>query len=100
MINPLIFAEFSLGYRDDEAVRTVLHPALFDYEPLPFEVAVPAGRAFLAYRRGGGEKRSPLPDFYIGAHALVRGHQLLTRDSPRYRVHFPHIAIVSPETHP
>ncbi|HDZ75198.1 MAG TPA: type II toxin-antitoxin system VapC family toxin [Aurantimonas coralicida] len=100
VINPLIFAEFSVGYRSEADVRAVLEPALFDYDRLPWNAAHPAGKAFLAYRRDGGEKRSPLPDFYIGAHALVRGHRLLTRDASRYRSYFPDLEIISPETHP
>ena len=72
----------------------------FMREDLPWEAAFSAGRAFLAYRRSGGAKRSPLPDFYIGAHAEVRGYDLLTRDLARYRQAFPALRIVSPETHP
>lgn len=55
-----------------------------------------AGRAFLGYRRRGGQRRSPLPDFYIGAHAAVRGYRLLTRDVARYRAYFPTVELVAP----
>lgn len=53
-------------------------------------------KAFLAYRRRGGARRSPLPDFYIGAHAAIRGYRLLTRDAARYRTYFPTLAIIAP----
>jgi predicted nucleic acid-binding protein len=56
-----------------------------------------AGKAFLAYRRRGARKRSPLPDSYIGAHAAVRGYRLLTRDAARYRTYFPTVTLVAPE---
>lgn len=54
-----------------------------------------AGKAYLRYRRSG-DKRSPMPDFYIGAHAAVAGYRLLTRDARRYRTYFPALDIVAP----
>jgi predicted nucleic acid-binding protein len=69
----------------------------FQREALPDEAGFLAGKAFLAYRRRGGQKRAPLPDFYIGAHSAVRGYQLLTRDATRYRTYFPTITLIAPE---
>jgi hypothetical protein len=77
-----------------------LGPERYRREDLPWDAAFNAGRAFLAYRRSGGQKRSPLPDLYIGAHAEVKGYNLLTRDYARYRQAFPALKIISPETHP
>lgn len=99
-INPLIVAEFSVGFGHEDEVLELLPENSFDREALPLKAAFLAGRAFLAYRRRGGDKRSPLPDFYIGAHALVAGHRLLTRDPGRYRAYFPDLQIITPETHP
>lgn len=99
-INPLIVAEFSVGFETPDEVFELLDPTHFDHEPLPYGAAFHAGRAFLSYRRAGGDKRSPMPDFYIGAHALVAGHRLLTRDASRYRAYFPDLNIICPETHP
>ena len=68
-------------------------------EPLPYSAGFVAGKAFLAflaYRRRGGVRRTPLPDFYIGAHAAVAGHRVLTRDAARYRTYFPVLAVDSP----
>lgn len=65
--------------------------------PLPWPSAFLAGRAFTDYRRRGGAKRSPLPDFFIGAHAAVEGLRLLTRDPARYRTYFPTIDLITPE---
>lgn len=65
-------------------------------EPLPYVAGFAAGKAFVRYRRGGGDKRSPTPDFYIGAHAAVAGYRLLTRDVRRYRTYFPAIDIIAP----
>jgi hypothetical protein len=64
--------------------------------PLPYAAAFPAGRAFLRYRRGGGQRLSPLPDFYIGAHAKVEQLRVLTRDAQRYRTYFPEIDLDAP----
>ncbi|MFD1328205.1 type II toxin-antitoxin system VapC family toxin [Mycoplana ramosa] len=100
LINPLIYAEMAAGFATVAALDAALSPTSFLREDLPWEAAHAAGHAFLQYKRGGGDKRSPLPDFYIGAHALVRGHNLLTRDPVRYRTYFPMIRLITPETHP
>jgi predicted nucleic acid-binding protein len=64
--------------------------------PLPFEAAFLAGQCFVKYRKRGGSRRSPLPDFYIGAHAAIADFTLLTRDASRYRTYFPTLRIVVP----
>ena len=96
VINPLIYAEISVGYQAIEELDELLPATDYEREPLPYHAGFAAGKAFLRYRRGGGDKRSPLPDFYIGAHAAVAGYQLLTRDVARYRRYFPTIGIISP----
>lgn len=96
VINPVIYAEVSAGFDKIEDLDDALPAADFDREPLPYEAGFLAGKAFLAYRRRGGQKRSPLPDFYIGAHAAVRGHRLLTRDTARYRTSFPSVQLITP----
>lgn len=100
LINAVIYAEMAAGFDTEPQLEAALGPSRFVREDLPFDAAYLAGRAYVQYRRQGGEKRSPLPDFYIGAHALVRGHQLLTRDAQRYRSYFPTLRIIAPDTHP
>ena len=69
---------------------------MFHREPVPYDTAFLAGKAFQIYRRTGGVKHSPLPDFFIGAHASVAGHLLLTRDTRRYRTCFPKLPLMAP----
>ena len=64
--------------------------------PLPYGAAFRAGRAYVRYRRAGGTRSSPLPDFYIGAHAETEGLTLLTRDISRYRTYCPSLNLVIP----
>lgn len=97
VINPLIYSEVSVGFERIEELEDVLSEDFFHREPLPFEAAFLAGKAFLSYRRKSGTRRSPLPDFYIGAHAAVREYRLLTRDRSRYETYFPPLEIISPE---
>jgi predicted nucleic acid-binding protein len=97
VINPIVYAEVSTGFDRIEDLDDVLPTADFRREQLPFEAGFVAGKAFLAYRRRGGEKRTPLPDFYIGAHAAVRRYRLLTRDVARYRTYFPTVKVLAPE---
>jgi predicted nucleic acid-binding protein len=96
VINPIVFAEVSVGFDRIEDLEEALPPELYRREPLPYEAAFLAGKSFLAYRRRGGRRATPLPDFYIGAHAAIAGHQLLTRDPRRYRTYFPRLALVAP----
>lgn len=96
VINPIVYAEVSIGYRRIEELEEALPPDLFRREPLPYEAGFLAGKAFVAYRRAGGARSSPLPDFYIGAHAAVAGYRLLTRDVTRYRRYFPTLDLITP----
>ncbi len=98
VINPLIYAEVSIRYELLEELEELLAPEFFQRDRLPYEAAFLAGKAFVAYRRRGGRKRAPLPDFYIGAHALVSGYRLLTRDPRRYRTYFPTLEIIAPDS--
>jgi predicted nucleic acid-binding protein len=97
VINSIVYAEVSAGFDRIEDLDGSLPTEDFQREALPYEAAFLAGKAFLAYRRRGGQKRSPLPDFYIGAHAAVRRYRLLTRDTARYRTYFPTIGLTAPE---
>jgi predicted nucleic acid-binding protein len=100
LINPVIYAELAAGFATREALDAALDATRLKRENLPWSAAYAAGRAFLLYRRRGGARSSPLPDFFIGAHAAVRGYTLLTRDRGYYATYFPTLKIVSPETHP
>ena len=95
-INPIIYAEVSISFDRIEDLEDALSPAYFRREPLPWEAAFLAGKCFLAYRRKGGSKRSPLPDFFIGAHATIAGMPLLTRDVSHYRTYFPNLNLIAP----
>ncbi len=95
-INPLIYSEVSIGFARIEEVEEALPHTYFRREEIPYEAAFLAGKCFLQYRKRGGKKRSPLPDFYIGAHAAVQNWKLITRDSTRYTTYFPALSLVSP----
>jgi predicted nucleic acid-binding protein len=96
VINPLILAEISPRFERAGDLETALAGLPLVREHLPWDAAFLAGQAFRVYRLGEGVKTSPMPDFYIGAHALVRGMRLLTRDVKRYRSYFPKLPIVGP----
>ena len=98
LISPVIYAEVSIGYTTIEALDAALPSALYRRDPLPWEAGFLAGKCFLSYRRRGGVRNSPLPDFYIGAHAAIGQFALLTRDAARYRSYFPAIEILAPWT--
>jgi len=97
VINPIVYAEVSAGFDRIEDLDDAVPADDFRREALPYQAGFLAGKAFLAYRRRGGQKRSSLPDFYIGAHAAVRGYRLLTRDVARYRTYFPTVTLIAPQ---
>ena len=96
VIDPIIYAEVSIRFARIEDLEEALPTSMFRRDSLPWEAAFLAGKCFTKYRRRGGGKESPLPDFYIGAHAAVAGMTLLTRDRRRYRTYFPSLKIVAP----
>jgi len=96
VINPIIYAEISTGFNQPEEVEEALPEDFFRRDPLPYSAAFLAGQSFLTYRQRGGTRRSPLPDFYIGAHASIANIPLLTRDVNRYRTYFPVIQLITP----
>lgn len=96
VINPIIYTEISIGFDRIEDLDQAVPPEFFRRDPLPWEAGFLAGKCFVKYRRSGGRRRSPLPDFYIGAHAAIGGIALLTRDTNRYKTYFPKVALISP----
>lgn len=97
VIDPIVYSEVSVRFARIEDLDQSLPREVFRRDALPWEAAFLAAKAFVRYRRRGGRRRSPLPDFYIGAHAAVRGFRLLTRDTRRYRTYFPTLALIAPD---
>jgi predicted nucleic acid-binding protein len=104
VINPLILAEISPRFARASDLEAALESLPLRRQDLPWDAAFLAGQAFKVYRqvknKGVGIQRSPMPDFYIGAHALLGGMRLLTRDAKRYTTYFPKLNVVSPESSP
>ncbi len=96
VINPIVYAEVSIGFTRIEDLDETLNVAGLERRPLPWEAAFLAGKCFQRHRLRGGVRTSTLPDFYIGAHAAVSGLALLTRDAARYRTYFPGLEVISP----
>lgn len=96
VVNPITYGEVSIRFDRIEDLDDALPADVFRREAVPWEAAFLAAKAFVRYRRRGGRRRSPLPDFYIGAHAAVRGYRLITRDPRRYRTYFPSVTLIAP----
>jgi predicted nucleic acid-binding protein len=96
-INPIIYSEISIRYERIEDLEQTLTDIQIERLQLPWEAAFLAGKCFIRYRKRGGTKRSPLPDFFVGAHALISGMPLMTRDANRYRTYFPKLQLIAPE---
>lgn len=96
-INSIVYTEVSVGFEKIEELESALHKGGFQLLEIPKEALFLAGKAYLKYKRGRGSKRSPLPDFHIGAQAAVLGLDLITRDATRYRTYFPKVKLICPE---
>lgn len=97
IINPVIYSEVSVRFSSIEALEDALPNRMFRRQNIPWEAAFLAGKCFMQYRRRGGQKNAPLPDFFIGAHAAVENLTLLTRDAARYRTYFPSLELIVPD---
>ena len=96
VVNPIIYAEVSVGFQRIEELEAALPTELFRRDPLPYTAAFLAGKCYARYRRRGGARRSPMPDFCIGAHAAIADYRLVTRDARRYRDYFPSLDVIAP----
>ncbi|RWC49112.1 type II toxin-antitoxin system VapC family toxin [Mesorhizobium sp.] len=100
VVNTIVWSELAPLIATETALRKAVDMLEMDRELVPWDAAFLAGVTHSRYRRAGGVRERTLPDFFIGAHATVAGHRLLTRDAARYRSYFPDLDIISPETHP
>jgi predicted nucleic acid-binding protein len=100
VVNPIVYAEIGTRFESAEELDSQYFMRFMEREEVPWSAAFLAGKAHLQYRRLGGTKLTTLSDFFIGAHALVSGHYLLTRDSRRFETYFPAVKVISPETAP
>jgi len=95
-INPIIFSEISIPFDSLDEIQSILNDFNCEILPLPIEAGFLAGKAFLKYRKKSQMKSSPLPDFYIGAHADHSKLTLITRDANRYKTYFPNLQLIFP----
>jgi predicted nucleic acid-binding protein len=100
VINQIAYGEASIPYDQEDVFATTVDTGWVVREDLPWSATFRAGKAFRQYRERGGVRDMILPDFFIGAHASVKGYKVLTRDGPRFRTYFPEIEVIAPDTHP
>jgi len=96
VLNSVIYSEISIRFNRIEDLEALLPSSIFEYQSIPREAAFLAGKCFVEYRRRGGRRLLPLPDFFIGAHAAVARLPLITRDTKRFREYFPRLQLVHP----
>jgi predicted nucleic acid-binding protein len=97
-INSIIYTEVSIGFNRIEELEAALEQAGIKVLEIPREALFLAGKIFLKYRKTKGAKHSTLPDFYIGAHAIISDFDLITRDTSKFKTHFPKLNLISPKT--
>ena len=95
-INSIIYSEISIGFKLIEDLESAISKVGFQVLEIPKEALFFAGKAYIKYKRRKGVKKTPLPDFFIGAQAAVLGLDLLTRDVSRYQSYFPTVRLIAP----
>jgi len=97
LINDVIYAETSVRFHSIDDFDAALAMAGVTVAPVPRTALFLAGKASTQYRSAGGVRTGVLPDFFIGAHAMVESLPLLTRDARRHRNYFPKVVLIAPE---
>jgi len=98
-INAIIYAELSIGFKQKVELDDFIKEAPFHYlSELPLDTLFLAGKVFLEYKKSGGNKTVPLPDFFIGAHAITENIALITRDKGHYQTYFPTLKLIMPHS--
>jgi predicted nucleic acid-binding protein len=95
-INDIIYAELSVRYAALDELDAMIRSARLINTAIPRPALFLAGKAFQRYRAAGGIRTGVLPDFFLGAHAVVSDTVLITRDAARYRTYFPGIMLIAP----
>ncbi len=95
-INSIIYTEVSIGFNNIEEVELAVKEAGVKVLEIPREALFLAGKTFLKYKRNKGTKSSTLPDFFIGAHAIVSSFNVLTRDIAKYKTYYPNLKLITP----
>lgn len=96
-INPIIYSELSLTFSTVEVLDQAVGNLGLALIEVPRPAQFLAGKAFVRYRRQGGQKNNVLADFFVGAHAAVSRYPLLTRDTRRYTSYFSDVALIAPD---
>lgn len=96
-INSIVYTEISIGFNKIEEVESAISELEIKVLEIPREALFLTGKTFLKYRKNKGTKNSPLPDFFIGAHASVSNFELITRDSDKYQTYFPQVKLIHPK---
>ena len=95
-INSIVYTEISIGFQRIEEVEAAISELGVKVLEIPREALFLTGKVFLEYRRNKGTKRSPLPDFFVGAHAIVSQFNLITRDCGKYKTYYPQLKLINP----
>ena len=95
-VNIVIYSELLIPGPDVKLLDSVLDIYETLRTPLPWAAAALTASAYALYRRRGGSRQKPLPDFFIGAHAAASNLSVLTRDPKPYKSYFAKLEVISP----
>lgn len=96
VICDVALAEVCSALRDGAEALAVLEDMSIRFSALESKSALRAGEMQRRHRQRGGPRARAVPDFLIGAHALLQCDGLITRDDGFYRQYFKGLKLIVP----
>jgi len=97
VINISVFTEIAFNFSSSSKLKSTLDLLNIKILDIPFDAAFNVSRTFKKYKKNKGDKKAPMPDFYIGEHAKTLGVPLVTRDTARFKTYQPKLKLITPE---
>jgi predicted nucleic acid-binding protein len=93
----VVLAEVCTAFKGGSGIMADIEEVGIRYLPTEVRAALRAGEMQRRYRQRGGRRERAVPDFLIGAHALMQCQALITRDAGFYRDYFKGLKLIVPK---
>lgn len=95
----VVWVETGTAFPNQQACKAAMETLTIEFSPITQETALIASQVWRDYRQNGGKRERVVADFLIGAHALLQGNRLVTRDRGFYRKYFKSLTVLDPTEH-
>ena len=97
LVCDVVVAEVCSSLRDGDQSMQVLEDMGIRFSEVERKSAIRAGEMQRRYRSRGGTRLRTVPDFIVGAHALLQCSALITRDAGFFRDYFKGLKVIVPK---